>query len=204
MSCKQRCNSQHYSGCNERSQHQRRGPSSYSMHDPELIFHELKLKEGDSFLDLGCGAGDYSVHAAKIVGNSGVVFALDVWEALLDGLAEEAVSLGLRNIRTKVSDISKPLLVEDNCIDVCFIATVLHTLNLDQWGEQLFNEIHRVLKSEGRLVIIECKKEDRPFGPPMHLRISQEELEAEITQYGFKKLNYVDLGHNYMIQFAMK
>jgi len=44
-----------------RSEHYERKPSSFFMHDPHLIFEELDLKEGDSFLDLGCGTGDYTL-----------------------------------------------------------------------------------------------------------------------------------------------
>lgn len=204
MNIENRCKSEHHFGHKSGHNHHRRGPSSYSMHDSELVFSELKLKEGNIFLDLGCGAGDYSIQAAKIVGNSGVVYALDIWADLLDGLIEGADSQGLKNIQTKVSDINKPLPIEDNCIDVCFIATVLHAFKLDKEGKILFKEIHRVLKPDGRLAIIECKKEDGPFGPPMQMRNSPEELEAMIMPYGFEKLNYVDLGYNYMIQFDIK
>ncbi len=184
--------------------HPRRGPSSYSMHDPELVFRELELKAGDSFLDLGCGVGDYSLHAAKIVGDSGVVYALDIREELLGGLADEAISQGLKNIRTRVSNIDSPLAVAESFIDVGFIATVLHLFNLNEDGRILFKEMRRVLKPEGRLAIIECKKEDSPFGPPIHMRNSPQELEAAITRYGFEKVSYVDLGYNYMIQFSIK
>lgn len=204
MNYEKRCKNQHLMGYNHGHSPCRRGPSSFSMHDPKLVFSELKLKEGDSFLDLGCGVGDYSLQAAKMVGAPGVVYALDIREELLDGLAEKAVLQGLNNIRTMVSDINRPLVVADNCIDVCFIATVLHLFNLNEDGETLFKEIRRVLKPEGRLAIIECKKEDSPCGPPMHLRKSPAQLEATITPYGFVKSSCVDLGHNYMIRFNVK
>lgn len=204
MNYKKRCENEHLMGHKRGCSPHRRGPSSFSLHDPVLVFGELKLKEGDSFLDLGCGVGDYSLQAAKIIGVSGVVYALDIQENLLDGLAEEAASQGLNNIRTRVSNIDSPLAIGDGCIDVAFIATVLHLFNLNEDGKILFNEIRRVLKPEGRLAIIECKKEDLPFGPPMHLRHSPEELEAAVTPYGFERLSYVDLGCNYMIQFGVK
>lgn len=180
----------------------RKGPSSYFMHDSEQVFNELKVKSGNVFLDLGCGAGDYSIQASKIVGDSGLVYAVDIWEEVLDRLKEEAVSKGLRNIQTKISDMKDKISIEDNCIDICFIATVLHSLDLEKDGEKLFREIHRVLKSDGRMAIIECKKEDAPFGPPKNRRLSSEELEQLIKPYGFKKISYVDLGYNYMIQFS--
>ena len=179
-----------------------RGPSSYWMHDPAVVFNELNLKEGDFFLDLGCGSGDYSLQAAKIIGQSGSVYALDKWQYLVDRLAGEAKKKTLKNINTMVCDILGSLPIEDNCIDVCLLSTVLHIFNLPEIEKKLFNEIRRVLKPAGRVAIIECKKEDSNFGPPKHMRLSPNDIENSIQKYGFKKLFFTDLGYNYMIQFG--
>lgn len=189
---------------NTKNGHERRGPSSFWMQDPELIFNELKLQEGDYFLDIGCGTGDYSLHAAKIIGNSGQVYALDVQDELITNLKEKTSREGLNNIRALISDIAHPLPVEDNSVDICFISTVLHSVDLSRHGEQLFNEIRRVLKPDGRLVIIECKKEDLSRGPPLEMRISSDELENLVERYGFLKINLFDLGFNYLILFGVK
>ena len=174
------------------------------MHDPKLIFSELKLKEGDSFLDLGCGTGDYAIHASEIVGNSGVVYALDKWKKLIDNLQEKADSQGVGNIRAMAVDITDVLPVENDCIDVCLLATVMHALNPAKDGNMLFNEIRRVLKPDGHMAVIECKKEEMPFGPPLHMRLSPEEIEDAVSQYGFEKINVIDLRYNYMIKFCLK
>ena len=172
------------------------------MHDSNLVFRELNLKEGDSFLDLGCGPGDYALHAAHIIADSGMVYALDKWKYMIDGLKQKAEAQGLKNIKAIVCDITDQLPIEDSCIDVCFLATVLHTLNPPTGTENLFKEIRRVLKLDGRMVMINCKKEDQPFGPPLHLRLSPEEVEETLEEYGFKMINYVDLGYNYMTNIA--
>ncbi len=190
--------------CGHRRYKHRRGASSFQMHDPGVVFGELKLKEGDCFLDLGCGTGDYAIQAAKIIGDSGKVFALDIWKNLIDDLTEKADSQGLTNVKALASDITWPLPIEDNCVDVCLMATVLHTLDIAGDGKALFNEIRRVLKPDGRVAIIECKKEDMPFGPPLHMRLSADELEDSIVQYGFDKIGVVDLGYNYMIHLGVK
>lgn len=180
---------------------QKRGPSSFRMHDPEVVFNGLKLKEGDFFLDLGCGPGDYTIEAAKIIGHTGLAYALDKWQYLVDRLTEEANEKGLGNIKTMVCDITGSLPIEDNCIDVCLLSTVLHIFNLPKIEKAIFTEIRRVLKPKGRVAIIECKKEDMPFGPPKHMRLSPNDIENSIQKYGFEKLNFTDLGYNYMIQF---
>lgn len=179
-----------------------RGPSSFWMHDPEAIFDELGLVEGDCFLDLGCGPGDYALRASGMVDEIGTVYALDSQAEMIDALAEKSAAQGTENIKALVADITRTLPVEDNCIDVCFIATVLHALDFDREGPGLFEEVHRVLKPGGRLAIIECKKEYMPFGPPLNMRLSPEEIESLATRCGFEKEGLSDLGYNYMLRFV--
>jgi len=187
-----------------KSLHHGRGQSSYRMHDPAIIFRELDLKPGDVFLDLGCGVGDYSMHAAREVGNRGRVCAIDRQKERLDTLLTQAQDANLGNLNVVAGDICDPLPIGDNTIDICFISTVLHCIDFEKEGARLFSEIQRVLKPSGRLVIIECKKEEMPFGPPLHMRISPEELEGHLTAHGFRKTGLVDLGYNYMMTFTVK
>jgi ubiquinone/menaquinone biosynthesis C-methylase UbiE len=104
------------------------------MHDPEVVFDALELKEGDSFLDMGCGPGDYSMRASEIVGDSGAVYAFDRWQDVIDELAEKARSRKLKNIRAIASDITERLPLKDESIDLCLISTVLHSLDLVDVG----------------------------------------------------------------------
>lgn len=195
----------HYDGENRYGQNgHRRCRSSFWIHDPEQVFSELNLRDGDCFLDMGCGSGDYAIRASEIVGNSGKVFALDRWQDGIDDLTEKAGSLRLNNLRAIAADITAPLPIEDGSIDVCFLATVLHIFKLADVEGVLFNEIRRVLKPGGRIVIINCKREIQPFGPPVHMRQSPEELEGCINSYGFEKTSLADLGFHYMIQFIKK
>ncbi|MDD5510177.1 MAG: methyltransferase domain-containing protein [Dehalococcoidales bacterium] len=181
-----------------------RGPSSFWMHDPEVVFGEIGLKRGDSFLDLGCGPGDYAIYVAGVVGFNGAVYAIDKCAEMVNDLIKKADSQGFENIFGVVSDITATLPVADHCIDICFMSTVLHTQDVKKAMSQLLGEIRRVLKPDGRLVIIECKKQDAPFGPPRQARLSPEEIEALTTPGGFEKTGFTDLGYNYMIQFKPK
>ncbi|OPY54565.1 MAG: S-adenosyl-L-methionine-binding protein [Methanosaeta sp. PtaU1.Bin112] len=186
--------------CDRHDQH-KKGKSSFWMQDSDLVFRKLDLQSGDFFLDLGCGPGDYSIRASQIIGNSGRVYALDRNPDSIADLRNKVVSEGLKNITAEVCDISGPLPVKDGSVDICFLSTVLHSLNLADVEETLFSEIRRVLKPSGRVAIIECKKEVQPCGPPIDMRISPEELEGIITQYGFERISLTDLGYNYLIQF---
>ncbi len=189
-------------GC--KGEKRRQGPSSYGMHDSELVFEELKLREGQIFVDLGCGAGDYAIEASRMVGRSGRVYALDIQDNFVHRLANEVIADDIHNVEPIIADITKALPFEDNSVDVCFIATVLHSMKMSEAEKPLFTEIHRVLKPNGQLAVIECKKERHHFGPPSHLRMSPKELELMAEPYGFSPLSVVDLGFNYMLLLSAK
>jgi len=180
---------------------EKRRRSSFHMHDPELIFRELNIKEGESFLDLGCGTGDYAIRVSIIAGESGMVYALDKSGELIGNLNKRAYAIKLKNLKAMECDITGQLPIEDNNIDITFIATVLHAIDIAENGNMLFSEIYRVLKPGGRLITIDCKKKDESFGPPMHMRLSPEKIINTAEQYNFKMNKSVDLGFNNMLQF---
>ncbi|MBP7462596.1 MAG: class I SAM-dependent methyltransferase [Candidatus Delongbacteria bacterium] len=191
--------------CRESLCHNRRaahGPTSFDRIDQELVFKEIGITPGCCFLDLGCGLGDYAIHASTQIGDSGLIYALDIQPDLIDNLETKIKSMGIQTIKPMVADITHPLPIETNRIDICLISTVLHIIDLRVHGEGLFREIHRVLNSNGRLIAIDCKKEHTTFGPPLAMRVSPDELAETVLKAGFQwyKRNE-DLGNFYMVQF---
>ena len=179
------------------------GPSSFYKHDSRLVFETLALRRGDTFLDLGCGAGDYSLCAAKIVGKTGRVYALDVQQEFVNTVCESARAQEIYNVYPVVSDLRQRIDLPNDQIDVCLLATVLHTVRFPQGKANLYSEIRRVIKPDGKLAIIECKKEASWHGPPLQARLSPEEIENDLKSYGFFKNAYADLGPNYLVLFSL-
>ncbi len=177
------------------------GPTSTHLHSPETVFKEIKILNGDIFLDIGCGIGEYSMFASNLVGEAGKIYSLDINEVVIENLQNEIRDKGIYNMEAFVADITEIIPLEDQSVDICFMVTVLHSINLSEYEEKIFNEIRRVLKPNGRLITIDCKKELSHFGPPAHLRISEKELIDMAAKYSFKNTNYTDLTYNYMLQF---
>lgn len=189
-------------GCTHQRHHGGRGPSSFWMHDSEVVFDTIQLTPGEIFLDMGCGPGDYAIKAAELVGHVGKVIAVDASFEMARCVSERAVQENMDNIETINADISRLTAVEAASVDICFLSTVLHIFPLEQVGESVFTEIRRVLKPGGRIAVIECKKEKMPFGPPLTMRMSAEEISEVASKYGFVEKGYVDLGYNYLICFV--
>ncbi len=182
---------------------QKEGISSIAKFDSNILFKELNLKKGDYFLDIGCGAGDYSFYASKLVGNSGFIYALEHWKELTAKINNKIKSANIKNMTAVYADIRKNIPLSDNSIDICLIALVLHGFDLEKYEKELFSEIYRVLKSEGRLAVIEMKKDFSSPTHPEHIRLSAKEIENLIAKYNFKQTNYIDLGDFYMTQFGI-
>ncbi len=199
MKEKNNCGTDHRIGskCGDK----KRAPSSMWCQDPDLIFNELDLQQGDVFLDLGCGAGDYALMAAGFTGDFGMVYALDRERDFVDRTLLRAKDMGFAAFKGLVSDITDPIPLEDETVDVCFVCTVLHAVDTSLHGENIFNEMGRVLKKGGQAAVVECKKEKTDFGPPLNLRLSEKELEEMAKSAGLKKVLTVDLGFNYLIKF---
>ncbi|MDQ2080745.1 methyltransferase domain-containing protein [Xanthobacteraceae bacterium Astr-EGSB] len=178
----------------------RRGPSSYHMQNPALVFDRLGLRRGSVLLDLGCGPGDYALQAAEIVGTTGRVHAMDLSESLLRWVAEEAVQRDLTNVSAQVGDMRARLPFDDETVDVCLIAQVLHALpDRAVCLPSVFGEVFRVLRARGTLAIIECKKEDACFGPPLSARLGPEDLIPVAETRGFAAASNHDLGVSYLL-----
>ncbi len=125
------CREEHQPGFNKEKRYGHRGQSSFYKLDSSLAFEKMNMEKGTTLVDLGCGAGDYSLCAAKIVGEKGKVYAVDVWTEILEGINEEAQSLQLSNIETVESDICRAVNIGDNCAGHCLLATVMHANKCD-------------------------------------------------------------------------
>ena len=176
------------------------GKASFELIDTPKFFQELDLKKGITFLDVACGRGAYSLAAAQIIGGSGQVYAVDLWEEGISILKDEVASKGFQNIKAFVSDVSQHIPVEDGCVDVCLMATVLHDFVGDNVDRAVMKEIVRVIKPNGVLAIVEFYKKEGPPGPPKPVRLSPEEVALMLSAYGFQQKRLAEIGSDNYLQ----
>ncbi len=183
--------------------HKKYGPSSFAMHNYKNIFNKLNIKENEIFLDLGCGAGDYSIYASNLLKDKGKIYSIDNNQSIINNFSNRIKEQKINNIEIINSDIKQKIDLADNTIDICLVATVLHSTNYEKFKNKIFSEIVRVMKNNGRLAIIECKKKNTNFGPPIENRISENNLIKDLENFGFIKIDYLDLETNYFILFKL-
>lgn len=108
-----------------------------------------KIKEGDTVIDLGSGAGNDAFVARKLAGDKGKVIGIDFTEAMIARARENAEKLGFNNVEFRLGDI-EDMPITSNKADVIVSNCVL---NLVPNKHKVFSEIIRVLKPGGHFSI---------------------------------------------------
>ena len=108
-----------------------------------------QIKEGDTVIDLGSGAGNDCFIARKATGEKGKVIGIDFTEAMIEKARANAEKVGFNNVEFRQGDIEK-MPVTANVADVVVSNCVL---NLVPNKDGVFKEIFRVLKPGGHFSI---------------------------------------------------
>jgi arsenite methyltransferase len=108
-----------------------------------------KIKEGNTVIDLGSGAGNDVFVARKFTGEKGKVIGIDFTNAMIARARENAENLGFTNVEFRLGDI-EDIPVTSNKADVIVSNCVL---NLVPNKHKVFGEVFRVLKPGGHFSI---------------------------------------------------
>ena len=109
------------------------------------------LKEGETVVDLGSGAGVDAFLASKQIKNSGKVIGIDFTDDMLSKAASLAEEHGFKNIEFRKGDIENLIPVEDDSADVVISNCVI---NLTTDKVKTFEEVYRILKKGGKGKIV--------------------------------------------------
>jgi ubiquinone/menaquinone biosynthesis C-methylase UbiE len=127
----------------------------YWNHSPRRLKKEMKLvnsgmiKQGQKILDIGCGTGHLSIEMARIVGESGEVYAMDIHPLAIASVNKSIRTKGIKNVKTILTSKLETGL-PDCYIDIIF---VINSYDMIRNKRKLHSEISRLLKSDGRLII---------------------------------------------------
>jgi ubiquinone/menaquinone biosynthesis C-methylase UbiE len=154
--------------------------SRLRMLNPDLLVALLPLTPGDTWADVGCGTGTFTIPLARAL-RAGYVVAMDVQPEMVAHTQERVSAEHLANVEVKLSD-EQHFPLDDQSVDGIFASFVLHEV-ASQAG--LLAECRRVLKAGGHLVVVEFLKGVGGDGPPEHLRISPEHAAVLLREAGF-------------------
>jgi ubiquinone/menaquinone biosynthesis C-methylase UbiE len=154
--------------------------------NPEKILFQAGLSAGQTMADLGAGNGFYSLAASKLVGENGSVFAVDILEDALEHIATEARLKGARNIQTIRCDLEQPHAcdkISTGAMDMVLLSNIVHEVHE---SKVLFDEAFRMLKTGGKLVVVEWNDQPGPIGPEFKKRVMSDRVKKLAFDRTFK------------------
>lgn len=121
------------------------------------ILTEVGIKTGSVVLDYGCGPGSYIIPLTTLVGESGLIYALDINGLAIKKVQNIASRKRLVDVRTILSDCETGL--QSDSVDVVLLYDILHDLDN---RNSVLQELHRILKVNGILSVSDhhMKKDD--------------------------------------------
>lgn len=156
--------------------------------NPEEVIRNLEITSGMKVADFGCGAGHFSLALARKIGESGVVYSLDILPEKLEAVASIAKSRNFTNIITRRANLEK---IEGSKIDPDSLDWVIIKDMLFQNTDKsaILAEAKRVLKKGGKNLVIEWNMANEAIGPERQLRLSKEAIIsiAQQSDFGFLK-----------------
>jgi ubiquinone/menaquinone biosynthesis C-methylase UbiE len=157
-------------------------PEREAEEAPEQALDALGIRAGMVVADVGAGTGYMSLRMARRVGPTGKVYANDLQPEMLQKLRAKSQREKLSNVETVQGTESDPKL-PPNTMDLVLLVDVYHEFSQPQ---AMLDKIRESLKPDGRLVLLEYRKED-PKVPirPEH-KMSVAEVKTEVEAEGYK------------------
>lgn len=162
------------------------------------IMNLINVKSSEVVADIGCGIGYFTFAFSEAVGDSGQVYALDIEPAMLKDVTEKMEKCGIQNIIPVLTKESN-LILQDGVIETAFLCTVLHEV---EESETFLKEVKRILRPDGRIIIVEWIRKDSDFGPPTEHRLDQKLLEKNLLKTGFQEIESIDFNNYFYVVTA--
>lgn len=161
---------------------------------PHEVIQALALKKDEVVADIGAGSGYFTRRLAR---HAAKVYAVDIDAKLL----EKTKASSPENVETVLASPDDPKLTPGS-VDTIFICNVLHHI---EGRPGYYAKLKAALKPGGRIVNIDFYKRKLPVGPPVSMKLSEKEVEAEFKAAGFAlDKSHSFLTHQYFLEFRAK
>ncbi len=159
-------------------------PDREAWQMPDRVMLALGIADGSVVGDLGAAGGWFTIRLAHFVGPSGVVYAEDVQRQMIEAIDRRVKREGLLNVRTVLGDTSDPHLPADR-LDAILIVETYHEM---EDPVTLLRNAARALKPNGRIGIIDYKKDGLGPGPSLEDRVDPDTIVRDADVAGLRLL----------------
>ncbi len=170
-------------------------PSGRSFLDPVKLLNRAGLSTGMHVGDFGVGGAAYfGIQASKIIGERGVVYAIDVFKPALSSALSKARLEGCMNFKPIWSDleiVGGARSVKSGSLDFGILVNVVHN---SKKQKEVLQECARMLKPGARLLIVEWMKGGEAFGPKREQIVPSERVLSLCEEVGLAPFDQFEAG----------
>jgi ubiquinone/menaquinone biosynthesis C-methylase UbiE len=149
---------------------------------PDEAVALLDIRRGYVVADIGAGSGYMSVRMARRVGPTGKVYAVDIQPEMIDLLHQRLAKDKVTNITPILGSSADPKLPAAS-IDVEVLVDVYHEF---QEPQKMLRRLGDALKPDGRLILLEYRKEDPRIPIRIEHKMTVAEAKLEVEAEGFR------------------
>lgn len=164
--------------------------------NPEGNVRQFGLKEGMHVADFGSGSGHYTLAAAKIVGDKGRVYALDIQRELLKKVKNLSSAQRQGNIEIIHTDLESPggSKLAVGSVDAVIMSNILFQV---ENKPAFVAEAKRILRPGGRVLLIDWSGSFGGLGPQESQVVSEEIAGQLFEGHGFTLESSIQAGDNH-------
>ncbi len=161
-------------------------PEREREESPSKAVAALEIKPGQIVADVGAGSGYYTVRLAQRVGATGKVYATDIQPQMLTLVRERVARERLTQVEVVQATETDPRLPQGQ-LDLILMVDVYHELARPQ---EVLRQLRTALKPDGRLVLIEFRKESAwvPIREEHKMSVKEARMELEAEGYRFDRV----------------
>ncbi len=173
-------------------------PDRVIWQKPDLVIEQLGQVEGKIVADLGAGTGYFS---RRIAFKGATVIAIDIDPKAIQWMEEQKAKFPA-DIRERLiirqADADNPHLKPNEVDLVLLVNTYTYIKNRVPY----FTRLKEDIRKGGDVVIIDFKKKETPFGPPLEERVDAVDVENELKAAGYEilKVDEESLDYQYIIK----
>jgi ubiquinone/menaquinone biosynthesis C-methylase UbiE len=156
---------------------------------PDAALDAIGIARGATVADIGAGVGYFTWRLAERVGPAGKVYANDIQEKMLERLRRNMQERGLAHVEPVLGAEDDPRLPAGR-MDLVLLVDVYHEFSQPR---KMLQKIRESLKPDGRLVLLEYRKEDPSVPIRAEHKMSVQEVKAEVEPEGFRLEKTLDL-----------
>lgn len=155
-------------------------PERLKTLNPDVIWEALDMQKLEVLVDIGAGTGFFAKKFVKKI-SGGKIYTCDTSKIMIEWMKENITENNIIPLLCSESSIA----LENETADLVYMINVHHEL-LEP--EKLLSEAYRLLKPNGKITIIDWKKEEMADGPSIEKRISEEIIIQQLQKSGFNNV----------------